>query len=159
MSGSRPLALSPAPLRRRCDAAVAFYAAAFGAAELLRNITPDGAVVFVELAVGPAKLLISEEVRELDALAPSTLGGSPLLLLLELDDVDGTAERAVRLGAEIEMPIEEQFWGERYGVLRDPFGHGWALSTRREQLDPEQVMRRTPAGIPPPPAGRSEDSR
>lgn len=153
MSHARPLGLSPHIFVADAVAAVAFYAEAFGAAELLRIRTPDGVVIFVELSLGPAKLLISEEVPELGALAPTTLGGSPVLLLLELDDVDGAALRAVDLGGEIEMPIQQQCWGERYGIVRDPFGHRWALCTRLEDLDPDQVVQRIPAQIPfPPPA-------
>lgn len=78
------------------------------------------------------------------ALAPPTIGGSPVLLLLELDDVDATADRARQAGATVEMPVQEMFWGERYGVLRDPFGHRWALSTARQQLTPDDIADRTP---------------
>jgi PhnB protein len=91
-------------------------------------------------------LLLSEEIAELNALSPSSLGGSPVLLLLELDDVDGTFAHAVEMGAEVEMPVAEMFWGERYGIVRDPFGHHWALCTRREQLAPDEVADRVPAG-------------
>lgn len=102
-------------------------------------------MLFVELALGPAKLLVSSEIPELDAISPTTLGGSPVLLLLEIDDVDGVAERAVAAGADIEMPVSEMFWGERYGIVRDPFGHRWALCTRREQLHPDEIAGRVPS--------------
>jgi uncharacterized glyoxalase superfamily protein PhnB len=128
------------------DAAVRFYSEAFGAAELVRQRLPDGRVLFVELAVGPDKLVLSEEIAELNALAPSTLGGSPVLLLLELDDVDSAFAHAVEMGATVEMPLAEMFWGERYGIVRDPFGHYWALCTRRELLAPDEVAARVPAG-------------
>ena len=141
----RPLGLSSHVFVADADAAVAFYREVFGAAELFRQTTPDGTVLFVELAFGPAKLLLSQEVRALNALAPTTIGGSPVLLLLELEDVDAAAERAVRAGASVEMPVAEMFWGERYGIVRDPFGHRWSLCTRREQLAPDEVARRVPA--------------
>jgi PhnB protein len=140
----RPLGLSSHIFVSDADAAVAFYREAFGAAELFRQTMPDGTVLFVELAFGPAKLLLSQEVRELDALAPTTIGGSPVLLMIELDDVDAAAARAVVAGATVEMPVAEMFWGERYGVVRDPFGHRWALCTRREQLDPDEIARQLP---------------
>lgn len=143
-----PLGLSPHVFVPDADAAIAFYRDVFGAAELIRHTLPDGTVLFVELAFGPAKLLVSEEVPALDALAPGTLGGSPVLLLLETDDVDAVAERAVAAGAVVEMPVAEMFWGERYGIIRDPSGHRWALCTRREQLAPEEVAAR----LPPTPA-------
>jgi PhnB protein len=70
-----------------------------------------------------------------------------VLLLLEVDDPDDAAARAVAAGAEIEMPVQEMFFGERYGVVRDPFGHRWALSTAREQLTPDDITRRTPPDV------------
>jgi PhnB protein len=132
MTPQRPLGLGTHIFVPDANAAVAFYSQAFGAAELIRHRLPDGRVLFVELAVGPDKLLLSEEIAELNALAPSSLGGSPVMLLLELDDVDGTFEHAVDMGATVEMPVAEMFWGERYGIVRDPFGNHWALCTRRD---------------------------
>jgi PhnB protein len=144
---ARPRGLTPHLFVRNADAAVAFYRHAFGAEELFRNTLPDGRVLFIELAVGPARLLLSEETPSLNAMAPPSIGGSPVLLLLELEDVDGCADRAVAAGAEVEMPIQEMFWGERYGVVRDPFGHRWALSTAREELTPEDIADRAPPDV------------
>ena len=146
MTRQRPLGLGTHIFVSDADAAVAFYSEAFGAAELIRHCLPDGRVLFVELAVGPDKLLLSEEIKELNAVSPSTLGGSPVLLLLELDDVDNTFAHAVEMGATVEMPVAEMFWGERYGIVRDPFGHYWSLCTRREQLAPDEVADRVPPG-------------
>jgi PhnB protein len=92
-------------------------------------------------------MLVSEETPSLNALAPPTVGGSPVMLMVEVDDPDDLARRAVEAGATIDMPVEEQFWGERYGVLVDPFGHRWAISTVREQLTPEDIASRTPPDI------------
>jgi PhnB protein len=144
MTRSRPLGLGTHIFVSDADAAVAFYREAFGAVELIRHRLPDGRVLIVELAVGPDKLLLSEEIAELGALSATTLGGSPVMLLLELDDVDGTFDDAVKMGATVEMPVAEMFWGERYGIVRDPFGHHWALCTRREQLAPDEVAERVP---------------
>ena len=91
---------------RDVTAAISFYRKAFGAVELFRNVLPDGTVLFIELAVGGARLLVSEEVARLNALAPPSVGGSPVLLLLEVDDVDDLARRAVFAGAEVEMPVQ-----------------------------------------------------
>jgi PhnB protein len=143
----RPLGLTPHLFVRDPDAAVAFYRAAFGAAELLRNRLPDGRVLFVELAVGPARLLVGEETPSLGALAPPTIGGSPVLLHLEVEDPDAVAQWAIDAGAQVEIPVQEMFWGERYGVLCDPFGHRWAVSTAREQLTPDDIARRTPPDV------------
>ena len=147
MTAQRPRGLTPHLFVRDADGAVAFYRSAFGAAELLRTRLPDGRVLFVELAMGDGRLLLSEETPSLNALAPPTVGGSPVLLLLEVDDPDAAAARAVAAGAEIEMPVQEMFFGERYGVVRDPFGHRWALSTAREQLTPDDIARRTPPDV------------
>jgi uncharacterized glyoxalase superfamily protein PhnB len=141
---SRPHALTPHLFVRDVAAAISFYRTAFGAAELFRNVLPDGTVLFVELAVGGGRLLVSEEVARLNALAPPSVGGSPVLLLLEVDDVDDVARRAVFAGAEVEQPVREMFFGERYGVVVDPSGHRWALSTRREELTPDDIVRHTP---------------
>lgn len=137
-------ALTPHLFVGAVDDAVTFYHRVFGAVELFRNVLPDGTVLFVELAVGDARLLVSEEVPHLNALAPTTIGGSPVLLLLETDDVDDLARRAVFAGATVELPVQEMFFGERYGVVVDPFGHRWALSTRREQLTPDEISERAP---------------
>ena len=144
MTRQRPLGLGTHIFVNDADAAVAFYTEAFGAAEIIRHRLPDGRVLFVELAVGPDKLLLSEEIEELRAFAPTTLGGSPVMLLLELDDVDDAFAHAVEMGATVEMPVAEMFWGERYGIVRDPFGHYWSLCTRREELTPDEVARRVP---------------
>jgi len=145
MTSQRPLGLGTHIFVTDADAAVAFYSEVFGAAELIRHRLPDGRVLFVELAVGPDKLLLSEEITELNAVAPPTLGGSPVMLLLELDNVDSTFTHAVETGATVELPVAEMFWGERYGIVRDPFGHRWALCTRREQLSSDEVADRVPA--------------
>jgi PhnB protein len=129
---------------RNADQAVAFYVTAFGAVELFRNALPDGRVLFVELALGDGRVLISEETPSLNALAPPTIGGSPVMLMLEVQDVDGLAARALAAGAAVEMAVQEMFWGERYGVLIDPFGHRWAISTVREQFTPDDIATRTP---------------
>ena len=99
MSSIRPTALCPHLFVTDAEEATRFYSAAFGAVELLRNTLPDGRVIFAELALGDGRLLLSEETPSLNALAPSTVGGSPVMLHLELDDVDALATRAVAAGA------------------------------------------------------------
>jgi PhnB protein len=147
MTAQPPHSLTPHLFVRDADAAVAFYRRAFGAAELLRNRLPDGRVLFVELAVGPARLLLSQETPTLGALAPPTIGGTPVLLHLEVQDPDAVAQQAIDVGAVVEIPVQEMFWGERYGVLRDPYGHRWALSTAREELTPDDISHRTPPDV------------
>jgi uncharacterized glyoxalase superfamily protein PhnB len=129
------------------DAAVDFYRDVFGATEIMRNRLPDGRLLFVELAIGPGRLLLSEETPSLKALAPTTIGGTPVLLTIETTDVDAVAERAVAAGAEVEIEVQEMFWGERYGVFKDPFGHRWAVSTAREELSPDEILARGPSEV------------
>ena len=147
MTGRRPRGLVPHLFVRDVEAAVAFYRRAFAAAELFRTTLPDGTILFVELALGDARLLISEETPALGALAPPTVGGTPMLLTLEVDDPDGVVGEAVRAGAEVEMPVAEMFFGERYGVVRDPFGHRWAVTTAREQFTPDEIADRAPPAV------------
>lgn len=127
--------------------ATAFYQEAFGAVELLRNTLADGTVLFIELAMGEARLLISQETPQLNALSPTTIGGTPILLTLETDDPDDILRRATFAGAEVEAPVEEMFFGERYGRVVDPAGHRWALTTKREQFSPDEVDARSPSQI------------
>lgn len=147
MTSRRPRGLYPHLFVRNADAAAGFYGRAFGAAELFRNTLEDGTVLFIELAIGEGRLLLSEETPSLNALAPPTIGGSPVLLYIEVDDVDALFESALAAGAAGEVPVQEMFWGERYGVLRDPFGHRWAVSTAREQFTPEDIARRSPPSV------------
>jgi PhnB protein len=144
---NRPHALTPHLFVKDVIAAISFYRKAFGAVELFRNVLPNGVILLVELAVGGGRLLVSEETPGLNALAPPTVGGTPMLLMLEVDDVDDLFRRAVFAGAEVELPVAEMFFGERYAVVVDPFGHRWSLSTRREQLTPDDILRNTPPEV------------
>ncbi|SFP32285.1 Uncharacterized conserved protein PhnB, glyoxalase superfamily [Amycolatopsis arida] len=141
---SRPIGLVPHLFVRDVPGALAFYRAAFGAVEVFRNVLPDGTVLFVELAVGDARLLLSEEIPRLDALSAATVGGCPMLLVLETADPDDLARRAAFAGARIEAPVTEMFFGERYGRIVDPEGYRWALTTKREQYTPDDIDARTP---------------
>ncbi|MBB5074604.1 VOC family protein [Nonomuraea endophytica] len=144
MTTLRPRGLSPHLFVLDTEGAIAFYKAAFGAVEVFRNTLPNGVILFVELQVGDGRLLVSEETPELGALAPPTVGGSPVLILLEIDDPVEVERRALDAGAVSEMPVQEAFWGEKYGVIRDPFGHRWAVTTAREQLTPDDILDQTP---------------
>ena len=143
----RPRALYPHLFVHGAATAAAFYTAAFGAVELFRNALPDGTLLLIELAVGDGRLLLSDEVPQLGALAPPTIGGTPALLTMDVDDVDGLVAQAVAAGAEVEMPVQEMYFGERYGVVKDPFGHRWAIVTRREGLSPDEIQERTPPSV------------
>ena len=123
--------------------AIDFYARAFGARELLRNLFPDGeTIVHAELLIGDSRLFVSDEFPARGVLSPLALGGTPVVLHLYVADADAAFRRAVEAGAEVLMPLADTFWGERYGMVRDPFGHKWALASRIEDLSPAELQRR-----------------
>jgi PhnB protein len=109
-------------------AAMEFYKKAFGARELLRQLTPDGKLIHGRLKIGDSMLFLSDVFQGSDRTAPSTLETTTVALHVYTTDVETLWNRAVAAGATVTMPLEDQFWGERYGHLRDPFGHHWSLS-------------------------------
>ncbi len=124
------------------EAAIAFYTEVFGATELFRLTSPDGAIVHAEIKVGQSLVMIADESPEHGSVSPKTLGGTPVILNLKLNDVDRVAAAAIACGAELLIPISDQFYGERSGRLRDPFGHLWIVSTHIEDVSPEEMQRR-----------------
>jgi PhnB protein len=128
---------------RGAEAAVAFYCRAFGAAELYRNLAPDGKLIMhSELMVGDSRFFIHDEFPEADEISP--IDGSPtgVKLHLYVDDVDDLYQRAIEAGATVLMPLQDCFWGDRYAIIRDPFGHRWSMATHIEDLSPRQQQKR-----------------
>jgi PhnB protein len=111
-------------------AALEFYKTAFGARELERQTTPDGKLVHGSIRIGDSIVLLSDVFRGSDKAAPSTVDTTTVTLHIYSDDVETLWNRAVAAGAKVTMPLDDQFWGERYGHLLDPFGHHWSLSMR-----------------------------
>ena len=89
--------------------------------------------------------MLADEFPEMNIVSPETLGNSPVGLLLYVDDVDGTVERTVALGAEVKQPVQDQFYGDRNCTIRDPFGHKWTIATHVEDVSPEEMERRMAA--------------
>jgi PhnB protein len=128
---------------RGVEEAVAFYSRAFGAAELYRNLAPDGkSIMHAELMLGDSRLLLHDEFPEQGEISPLGLASTGVKLHLYVDDVDDVFERAVAAGATVLMPLQDCFWGDRYAILRDPFGHRWSVATRIEDLSPRQLQER-----------------
>jgi len=122
-------------------AAIDFYVAALAATEVARYTSPDGKVVHAEITIGGAAVVVKDE-NPGDP-APTTLGGTPVLIALDVDDnVDALGERMVRAGATVVYPISDQPYGRRGGRLTDPFGHQWMISQRIEDLSPDEIQRR-----------------
>lgn len=139
---SKHQALIPHLIVDRGTAAIEFYQRAFNARELYRLNEPDGRVAHAELEVAGCLFMLADEYPNLKCLGPRSLGGTPCALTLYVDDVDAAVARAVNAGAELERPIQDEFYGDRVGALRDPFGHRWSLHTRRETLSGDEIKAR-----------------
>lgn len=126
------------------DAAVRFYTAAFGADELFRNRRPGDARIFhCELLIGSGRIMLHDEFPERGLPSPATLGGTPVTIHLYVPDAEVTFAAALRAGATSISAVQRRFWGVISGVLQDPFGHRWIVSTRVEDLGPEEILKRS----------------
>lgn len=123
--------------------AIDFYRKAFGAIELHRMPGPDGAIMHAALRIGDSMLFLNDEMPMPDGgKSPTSIGGTAVTLNLYVPDADQTYKQAVAAGARETMPIADQFWGDRYGIITDPFGHKWAIATRKEDLTTEEMEQR-----------------
>jgi PhnB protein len=120
-------------------AAIEFYKKAFGAREDSRLMTPDGkTVMHAQLKIGNSVLMLGSEFPP-NALSPKSRGGTSVFLHLYLTDADAAFDRAVKAGCTIKMPVSDTFWGDRYGVVEDPFGHQWSIATHKQDFTSEQI--------------------
>ena len=122
--------------------AIDFYKLAFGATEVSRHAGPGGSIMHASIKIGDSVLFLNDEFPEMGAISPQSLNGTPVTLTLYVEDADALFKKATEAGAEIKMPIADQFWGDRYGCVKDPFGHMWAIASRKEDLTPEEAERR-----------------
>jgi uncharacterized glyoxalase superfamily protein PhnB len=127
---------------REAERAIAFYTAAFGATELFRLSEPSGRIGHAELDFGGMTLMVSEEFPEFGILAPASIGGTSVSLHLHVDDADAAIAKAVAAGATLVREPRDQFYGERSGTVRDPFGHEWLIGHETEKVTPEEMQRR-----------------
>ena len=128
---------------RDASRAIEFYRQAFGAIERFRMPGKGGkGVGHAELQVGPSVLMLADECPEATGKSPQTLGNTTFSFVLYVPDVDATFQRAVAAGAKVLRPIENKFYGDRTGMVTDPFGHQWALMTHIEDLTPEEIQKR-----------------
>jgi PhnB protein len=140
--------LTPSLTVRGAADAIEFYERAFGAVEKSRALAPDGKRLWhAELQIGDSRLMLTDEMPEMGGLAPPPTGAVGFSVWLYVEDVDAVFDRAVRAGAKSQMPVNDTFWGDRFGGLQDPFGHNWAIATRKENLSEEEVRRRADAFI------------
>ena len=127
---------------RNAGAAIDFYKKAFGATELMRMGAPGEKIGHADLQIGDSHLMIADEFPEMGFLSPQSVGGSPVMIHLYVEDADATTARAVTAGAKVVKPVEDQFYGDRGGQIDDPFGHKWYVSTRKEDLSFDEVRER-----------------
>jgi PhnB protein len=126
-------------------AAIEFYKTAFGAKELMRMPKPNGKIGHAEIKIGDSPIMLADETPEVGARSPRTIGGSPVSILLYVDDVDTTFGKAVKAGAKVQRPLANQFYGDRTGDIQDPFGHVWHVATHVEDVSPEELKKRATA--------------
>jgi len=133
--------LTPAIVCKGAARAIEFYKEAFHANEISRMTGPNGSIGHAELQIGDSRLMLSDEFPGM-ANAPGATPITSNSLVLYTDNVDTVFDRAVKAGAKVEMPLQNQFWGDRYGKLRDPFGHSWGLAQHVEDVAPAEMERR-----------------
>jgi len=121
--------------------AIEFYKKAFGAVELARLPGPQGKLMHAMIRIGDSAVMLVDENPEWGMLGPKSLKGSPVTIHLYVEDADAFAARAVKAGARITMPIEDAFWGDRYGKLVDPFGHHWSVGTHVRDVSMEEMQQ------------------
>jgi|TARA_B110000090_G_C13148223_1_gene356600 PhnB protein len=125
--------------------AIEFYKLAFGATEVFRLNTPTGDIAHAEIKIGDSLIMLSEPSEDSPMPSPDTLGGSTVAIHLYVEDVDAMFEQAIDAGALDIKSVEDQFYGDRMGTLKDPFGHIWFISTHKEDLTPEEIQHRAQA--------------
>lgn len=138
--------VTPYLICKNAEAAIDFYKRAFGAEELFRIGSP-GMVGHAELKVGNAIFMMADEHPDMGAVSPETVGGSPVTLMIYIQDVDAFTEKAIAEGLTVLRPVKNQFYGDRSGQFKDPFGHVWSFATHIEDVSPEEMNNRAAAAF------------
>lgn len=134
-----------------CDGAadaITFYKKAFNAVESARMPGPGGKIMHAQIKIGDSHIMLVDEFPDMGSFGPKHLKGSPVTLHLYVEDVDAVYKQAVDAGATARMPPADMFWGDRYGVLVDPFGHNWSIATHKRDLTPEQMQEEMQKTMP-----------
>jgi PhnB protein len=122
--------------------AIDYYKQAFGAKERMRMDAPDGKIGHAELEIGDSLLMLSDPFPQSSVLPPKELGGTTASAFMYVEDVDAVVKQAVDAGATVTMEVADQFWGDRFGTITDPFGHVWSIATHVEDVSPEDMAER-----------------
>jgi PhnB protein len=134
--------VTPYLIVRNGAAAIEFYKKAFNAVELMRFPGPGGKIMHAEVKIGDSPVMLADEMPEDGHVGPQTLGGAAVSMMLYVEDVDKQFAQAVAAGATVKRPVADQFYGDRNGILTDPFGHVWTLGTHKEDLSMDEVKKR-----------------
>ncbi len=139
--------VTPYLIIRDAGRAIAFYKKAFGATEMMRMPGPDGKIGHAEIKIGDSPIMLADEAPDMPSAgrSPQSLGGSPITILLYVEDVDAFTNRALAAGAKVVRPVQDQFYGDRAGTVADPFGYEWHIHTHVEDIAPEEMERRASA--------------
>jgi PhnB protein len=124
------------------NAAIEFYSTVLGARERMRMDAPGGKVGHAELEIGDSLVMLADEFPDMGAVSPKTVGGTPVTIMVYVDDVDAAWDRALQAGAKPLRQLENQFYGDRTGQFEDPFGHRWSIATHIEDVPPDEMQRR-----------------
>ena len=134
--------INPYLVVRNAEKAIEFYKKAFSAEERFRMHGPDGkTIMHAELKIGDSVFMLTEESPDMKSLSPESIGGSPISLYVYVKDVDGVFNQAVSEGATVIHPVKDQFYGDRSGYLKDPFGHLWSIATHKKDLTPDELRK------------------
>ncbi|WP_307730323.1 SgcJ/EcaC family oxidoreductase [Alsobacter ponti] len=139
--------VTPHLVCRGAAEALDFYARALGAREILRMPTPDGRLMHASIEVNDSTVMLCDEFPEMGNKAPTTLHGTPVTIHLPVNDVDASIARAEAAGARVVMPAADMFWGDRYGLIEDPFGHRWSFGTPKRSLTPDELAEAAQAAM------------
>ena len=127
--------------------AIEYYKRAFGAKERVRMDAPNGKIGHAELEVGDSLGMLSDPFPQASTKPPKELGGTSGSVFMYVEDVDSVVQDAIDAGATVKMPIEDMFWGDRFGTVEDPFGHLWSIATHVEDVPPEEMAERAKAAM------------
>jgi len=127
--------------------AIEYYKKAFGAEETERMEAPGGKIGHAELKIGDSHVMLSDPFPQASTRPPKELGGTSASIFMYVEDVDAVVQKAVDAGATVTMEVEDQFWGDRFGSITDPFGHNWSIATHIEDLTPEEIEERGKAAM------------
>jgi PhnB protein len=135
--------VTPYLVVKGASAAIDYYKKVFGATERMRMDAPGGMIGHAEISVGTSLIMLADEFPDMGFRGPRAIGGTPVSLMIYVPNVDEVFKRAVEAGAKTLRPVADQFYGDRLGVLEDPFGHVWSIATHVEDVAPEEMRRRS----------------